>query len=100
MRNPYVSYKNQFAQPHSALHTLSHSEPTTSANLPDMGHSIVCCSICGCPFQDISCESTEGTFDEGTLLADQTKVSGAHSIGFELWLILLVARPVSSNWQG
>lgn len=48
-----------------------------------MGRSIVYCSICGCPFEDISCEPIEGEFDEGTLLHDQTKVSRAHPIVFE-----------------
>ena len=48
-----------------------------------MGRSIVYCSICGCPFEDISCESIEGEFDEAILLPDQTKASRARSLVFD-----------------
>ena len=65
-----------------------------------MGRSIVYCSICGCPFEDISRGSIEGEFDKGTLPPDQTKVSRAHPIVFEKWLTFSVARPISSDGQG
>lgn len=65
-----------------------------------MGRSIVYCSICGCPFEDISCEPIEGEFDKAILLADQTKASCARSTVFDQWLTFLVAGQISSNWQG
>ena len=65
-----------------------------------MRRSIVYCSICGCPFQDISWESIEGEFDDDTLPPDLTEVSRAQSVVFEEWFTFLVARPISSNWQG
>ena len=75
----------------SAAYRNYHSKLTALLSLPDMGRRIVYCSICGCPFKDISRKSIEGEFLWRALLPDQTKVSHARSLDLEKWLIFLVA---------